>query len=210
MCHGHTVTRALDLPKGLEVQLSPWPRVAIVSAELNERPSSEELPDGADRWAVPRQEQWWAGRRALRAACTQVGITCTVVHTTSLGAPLVAGARVSVAHTLDIAVAAATTSWQRIGIDVERSDRTVDRLERRLSPEERGLVETGAVTTLGIFMAKEAASKAVGTGLDGSLERWPVTQTRTDEFAVLTEDANLRVRLYEFGDWLGAVAVGEG
>lgn len=213
MCHGHRVTRSLDLPSGLMELDAPWPEMAIVQAALADEPPATELPDDAHAWSIARKSQWWNGRRALRAACHAIGVHADAVTTTSLGAPQVAGAQVSIAHTHDIAVAVATKSWSRVGIDVERADRNVDRLEGALSADERTLVGTGLIDVLSLVMAKEAASKAMGTGLEGSLHRWPVSMA-DDEWVVQststsTSTSALRIRFYGWGDWRGAVAVAD-
>lgn len=207
MCHGHRVTRSLDLPSGLTELDAPWPEMAIVQAALTDEPPATELPDDAHAWSSARKSQWWNGRRALRAACHAIGVHADAVTTTSLGAPQVAGAQVSIAHTHDIAVAVATAAWGRVGIDVERADRSVNRLEGALSAGERALVRTGLIDVLSLLMAKEAASKAMGTGLEGSLHRWPVAIADGEWVVQHSSASALRIRFYGWGDWRVAVAV---
>lgn len=194
----------------LEELPAPWPGLVVIQGTVAEHPPAGELPHAAHSWSDSRKVQWWNGRRALRAACASVGILDCTITTTPQGAPAVHGARVSIAHTRDAVVAVASTSWGRVGIDVERKDRDVHRLVRALSDEERTFVEHKHASVLELVMAKEAASKAMGTGLEGSLARWPVSR-EADNWVVRATSAHLlRVRTYDSGDWVVAVAVGDG
>jgi len=104
------------------------------------------------------------------------------IETTSEGAPFVScdalderggTPAVSLAHCPSLVLAAAGEPGRGLGIDVESEDRNVSTLSRALTPEESALLE-GPSGVLDLLVAKEAAAKARGTGLGGSLARWPV------------------------------------
>lgn len=122
---------------------------------------------GTRRWT-----EWILGRDAAMRAAKQAGVEQPVIEVADTGAPFLVGSKVgvSIAHTRGLVLAAVASG--RIGIDVERSDRDVSRLATGLHP---GEVEIAmSVSVIGCLVAKEAAAKATGLGLGGSLARWPV------------------------------------
>ena len=127
---------------------------------------------GAPEIGSRRWEEWMLGRAAVRDAASSVGLHVERVDISAEGAPTISGSAwgVSIAHTRGVVLGAIGPG--RIGVDVESADRDVSRLRRALLPGEEELtVSLGAVS---IFVAKEAAAKATGHGLGGSLARWPV------------------------------------
>lgn len=122
---------------------------------------------GTARWI-----EWTLGRDAAIRAAKAVGIEEPVIEVSATGAPYIQGseAGLSIAHTRGLVLAAVAPG--RIGIDVERRNRDVSRLARGLHP---GEVEIAvSVSVIGCLVAKEAAAKATGLGLGGSLARWPL------------------------------------
>lgn len=122
---------------------------------------------GTRRWI-----EWILGRDAAVRAAQQLGVEQPVIEVTPNGAPFVRGSQVglSIAHTRGLALAAVAPC--HIGIDVEKSTRDVSRLARGLHPGEVDIAMS--VSVIGCLVAKEAAAKATGLGLGGSLARWPV------------------------------------
>lgn len=139
-----------------------------------------------------RRTEWLYGRIAAKDA---VRVWAARTHSLALaprdieivrtdaGAPLVrceqlAGLgqlpALSITHSRTFVVAAVGDSRLRVGVDIEDRGRNVDRLARALSESENELVATGGLSVLEVLVAKEAAAKAVGVGLGGSLARWPV------------------------------------
>lgn len=145
-----------------------------------------------------RRTEWVLGRVAIKESVRawQAGAGHAVTPASQIqvrvddrGAPYVAGLEaaapeVSLAHTrarrnaadsvmVGTVLAAANTPGIRVGIDVESRDRPLPHAARLLDEHEQSLIddEFGAI---GLLVAKEAAAKAAGTGLAGSLRRWPV------------------------------------
>jgi phosphopantetheinyl transferase len=106
---------------------------------------------------------------------------------------------VSIAHKDEIAVAIASHDGD-LGIDVERiaprdagfADLafTADELRMMNEPRDEALTR--------LWVAKEAAAKAAGTGLAGDPRRFPVTDHTGDRLLV----AGLWVRVKRFGDYM--------
>jgi len=131
------------------------------------------LKDAVRSWAIQRYERA-VTPRAIR------------IDTTSAGAPFVVSTEledrggspvVSLAHCPTLVLAGASDPGRGLGVDVEARDRNVATLARALTPEESILVSgagLGAVDVLEVLVAKEAAAKALGMGLGGSMARWPV------------------------------------
>ena len=131
------------------------------------------LKDVVRSWAIQRYERAVAPREMR-------------IETTSAGAPFVActelddrggSPAVSLAHCRTLVLAAAGEPGSGLGVDVEARDRNVATLARVLTPEEAALVsgaERNGVGVLDVLVAKEAAAKALGVGLGGSMARWPV------------------------------------
>lgn len=141
--------------------------VADIAAEIDDPNDPNAPARGTSRW-----REWVLGRSAVRRAARDVGLEHVTVEVGPGGAPFIVGSRwgVSIAHTRGAVLAALGPAG--LGVDVERADRDVSRMESALLPGERELsVSLGAVS---IFVAKEAAAKATGEGLGGSLARWPI------------------------------------
>ena len=122
----------------------------------------------------------------------------------------------SIAHCQGCAVALVSGSGQRVGIDVEPVDALADL--GHLAKEIVGSTEAGALHTAGLlrlWCAKEAASKAAGSGLRGRPDVWLSSAWQMDDkgwTAEVAAPANVggeryRVRLVESGGWLVAMAI---
>ena len=114
---------------------------------------------------------------------------------------------VSIAHTSGLVLGAVGPG--RIGVDVERADRDVTRLVRALLPDEREL--TVSLSAISIMVAKEAAAKATGQGLEGSLARWPVVDVELSGSAPRIKVASaaarvIDVRIYEHCGYVTGLA----
>lgn len=159
-----------------------------------------------DTWAAMaagqrRRAEWLLGRVALKDAVrswaieryeSAVAPRAVRIETTPAGAPFVActelderggSPAVSLAHCRTLVLAAAGDPGRGLGVDVETRDRNVATLSRALTPEESALVsgaERTGVSVLDLLVAKEAAAKALGIGLGGSLARWPVADADRD------------------------------
>jgi len=123
------------------------------------------------------------GKECARFALRGLGIQASGEFSYSeLGAPLwSAGAggtshvQISISHTWRVACAAsAHKELGGVGIDVERTDRNVDRIATRLFDEEKEIIRASSFVALDLMCAKEAAGKAAGVGLAGSVSRWQV------------------------------------
>lgn len=155
----------------------------------------EELDTWAAMAAGRRRAEWLLGRVALKDAVRTWAIQryeravaprAMRIETTSAGAPFVVSTElddrggspaVSLAHCRTLVLAAAGEPGSGLGVDVEARDRNVATLARVLTPEEATLVsgaERNGVSVLDVLVAKEAAAKALGIGLGGSMARWPV------------------------------------
>ena len=161
-------------------------------------------PTGSPRWA-----EWALGRGAVRQAATAVGLTDVRVERSPEGAPVIADSAwgVSIAHTSGLVLGAVGPG--RIGVDVEKADRDVTRLVRALLPGEREL--TVSLSAISIMVAKEAAAKATGQGLGGSLARWPVVDVELSGIAPRVGVASaaarvIDVRIYEHSGYVTGVA----
>jgi acyl transferase domain-containing protein/phosphopantetheinyl transferase len=100
------------------------------------------------------------------------------------GVPLPA---VSISHSEGHAFGAVVPTGQAIGIDVElrSSSPSPAALEDAFSANEHPLLqpldaETRALVVLGLWSAKEAASKALGTGLQGAPRSWELSRYSSD------------------------------
>ncbi|PQM60213.1 MAG: hypothetical protein CL523_03645 [Actinomycetales bacterium] len=171
----------------------------------------EQLSGGADAPPLgsPRWAEWAMGRGAVRQAATAVGLTDVRVERSLTGAPVIADSAwgVSIAHTSGLVLGAVGPG--RIGVDVERADRDVTRLVRALLPDEREL--TVSLSAISIIVAKEAAAKATGQGLEGSLARWPVVDVELSGSAPRIGVASaaarvIDVRIYEHCGYVTGLA----
>lgn len=131
------------------------------------------LKDAVRCWAIQRYELP-VTPRAIRIDTTSAGapfVVCTELDDCG-GSPVV-----SLAHCPALVLAGASDPGRGLGVDVEARDRNVATLARTLTPEESILVSSAglsAVDVLDVLVAKEAAAKALGIGLGGSMARWPV------------------------------------
>ena len=171
----------------------------------------EQLSDWADapQPGSPRWAEWALGRGAVRQAAAAVGLTDVRVERSPEGAPVIADSvwGVSIAHTSGLVLGAVGPG--RIGVDVERADRDVNRLVRALLPSEREL--TVSLSAISILVAKEAAAKATGQGLGGSLARWPVVDVELSGSAPRVGVASaaagvIDVRIYKHSGYVTGVA----
>jgi len=143
--------------------------------------------------AAPRRsDEWVLGRVVLKDAVRSwlarfhdvvIGPRAIAIATTPDGAPhvdhIVGFDRcdppaVSLAHDPTTIVAAAGPAGYGLGVDVEARDRPVASLARALDDHERHIVDSASRGVIEALVAKEAASKALGVGLGGSLGRWPI------------------------------------
>jgi len=163
-----------------------------------------------------RKMEWLLGRVALKeAVCdfmletqlTTIQSKDLVISRSEEGAPLISWAMpnelplpvISLAHTEGVIVAA-VASAQAVGVDVENADRQAPTVARVLTETETKLFETERITLLSAVVAKEAASKAVGTGLGGDLRRWPIVHTDGDQHFVTCVDDEEIALIVDFLD----------
>jgi phosphopantetheinyl transferase (holo-ACP synthase) len=131
------------------------------------------MKDAVRSWAIQRYQHGVAPR-AVRIETTSAGAPFIVCSELGELGPLPA---VSLAHCPTLVLAAAGDPGRALGVDVESRDRNVTTLARALTPEELALTSDAGsygVSVLDVVVAKEAAAKALGIGLGGSLTRWPV------------------------------------
>jgi phosphopantetheinyl transferase (holo-ACP synthase) len=155
-----------------------------------ERLSWQGFADASDgrRW------EWLMGRIAAKEAvdiflqdAASLSPQNIQIATTAQGAPfVVVGADVdripgvSITHSRGVVVAAAGEG--AIGIDVELADRDMRSIARVFTEAERSILAAGTLLPIHLMVAKEAAAKATGQGLGGSVQRWPIigAETATD------------------------------
>lgn len=160
---------------------------------------------GSYRWI-----EWVLGREAAVRAARRAGIDQPVISIAPSGAPELEGSalHVSIAHTRGVVLAAVASD--RIGIDVERADRDVSKLTQGLLPGEVDIATS--VGIMGCLVAKEAAAKATGEGLGGSLSRWPILDAElsgsTPTVSVATPDGRIVAsRLFSWMEFIVGMAV---
>lgn len=148
--------------------------------------------------ATPRRQlEWLWGRTAAkdavrlmlqRDAPTRLGAADIQIDVEAGGRPVVKGGwrgvlphvpSLSIAHTGDMAVAAAGDRDWMLGIDVERvREPSADLLDGAFGSEERALLEAlpgnRAAWTFRLWCAKEAAGKALGTGILRDPKAWRI------------------------------------
>lgn len=177
-----------------------------------------------------RRAEWLLGRVALKEsvrawqaasghpvlAAQQMPIRVDDHGAPWIVAPGSVSPEVSLAHTrtgqgfdgsvvAGVVMAMASAPGARVGIDVEHAQRRLPTLDRILNEYEQTLAahEFGA---LGLVVAKEAAAKAAGSGLQGSLGRWPVVGRRGSCVYVADDRGQVRpVRLTIDGSWIVGV-----
>ena len=142
-----------------------------------------------------RRNEWLLGRIAMKDAVRawlvrSRGLALAPrdleIATTAAGAPYVrwpgdTGVQapldvpsISLSHSAQTVIAIAGQPALGVGVDVESQQRSVGALARALSEEERAILDSLALGVLDAFVAKEAAAKAMGSGLGGSVRRWPI------------------------------------
>lgn len=162
--------------------LPPLDELAEEFLHSAEHPDWQSHADASDL----RQWEWLMGRIAAKEAVETFlqGVASLSprevrIATTARGAPYVeaiSGAGVipaiSITHSRGIVVAAAGAGT--IGIDVEYVDRDISSIERVFTESERSILAAEDLQPIHLMVAKEAAAKATGTGLGGSVQRWPI------------------------------------
>lgn len=149
-----------------------------------------------------RRIEWLLGRIVIKDAVRAwaidmhgIDLAPADIHvgTTASGAPIVscpslsAAAEVpvvSLTHAGEVVAAAVAAPGTLLGIDVEPGDRHLGAAEIVICRESGFGAIVPHPPTLDVLVAKEAASKAVGTGLGGSLSSWPVLSARPDGSAI--------------------------
>jgi len=139
-----------------------------------------------------RRREWLLGRVVAKDAVRSwlarshgvvIGPRAISIATTPAGAPYVdhivgfneaPPPAVSLAHSSTTIVAASGPASIALGVDVESRDRSIHALARALDADELRFVESARLEVIDALAAKEAASKALGIGLGGSLRRWPI------------------------------------
>jgi phosphopantetheinyl transferase len=148
--------------------------------------------------------QWMAERHALVLAPVDVEIRKDPrgrpVAWIAGGAPVVPD--VSISHSDGHCVAAAVDPALRVGVDLERGPRELERVRHGFTPEELAALDALDArardeAVLALWAAKEAASKALGTGLEGAPRAWRVDgySPGGGEVAVLHRGVRLPVRV---------------
>ncbi len=150
----------------------------------------------------PRRYDWLFGRIAVKDAVRQyaqqtlnleLASTEIEILSTELGKPflrcptleaVVPLPDISISHSRGYIVAAVAPSDTLIGIDLERLGftRYEDWLSIAFSQVELKLLPqpTNQAMVVGFWCAKEAASKAIGTGLQGNPEQWAIASCSQD------------------------------
>jgi phosphopantetheinyl transferase len=145
------------------------------------------------------------GRGCARAAAHKLsgGLTGELIYS-QLGAPLWIGGgqqiHVSISHTGQCAVGVAANA--SIGVDIELLDRDVSRLVKSFTPGEQELAQ--ALRPIALLCAKEAAGKATGVGLAGSINRWNVIAFAVDTQSLLVKDL---LTHDQWRVWIGVVEI---
>jgi len=168
-----------------------------------------------ERQGPRKQRAWLAGRIAVKDAVRDllwrsghgpifpVEVTVETMETgrPRVEAPSMRPMHVSIAHKDEIAVAIASMTGD-VGIDVERIEaRPLGFAELAFTDEEMRMIGSGGdedewVTRL--WVAKEAAAKAAGTGLEGDPRRFRVTDRAGDRVLV----SNRWVTLRKLGEYV--------
>ncbi|MGH3853357.1 MAG: 4'-phosphopantetheinyl transferase superfamily protein, partial [Pseudonocardiaceae bacterium] len=205
----HTLSRIS--PWGWAVLVDRWPDLASRDLAMRRYLSAGERTD-YDRCSPRARRPWLLGRIAVKDAVRRwlwdqgfgpVFPAEVQVSHDERGRPRVVGwpsatlppLEVSLAHCqrVGVAIAAPRSGPGGIGIDIEeiteRDDRTQD---VALSPRERALLaacraetgESAAVWFTRFWTAKEAVSKAEGTGLGGRPRRYAVVEASPTELSV--------------------------
>lgn len=176
--------------------------------ELTKMAQAVDEPAGIAR-GTRRWNEWILGREAAIRAAKKSGVQQPAIKVASTGAPFLEGSEIglSIAHTRGLVLAAAAPG--RIGIDVERKNRDVSRLASGLHPGEADIAVS--VGVIGCLVAKEAAAKATGLGLGGSLARWPLLDAElsgsTPKVSIAAPDGRiLTSQLFPWREFIVGVA----
>lgn len=202
-----------------------WKRVlAHMVLEPSEQDAFYALPQ-----AGARSEEWLLGRIAAKEGVRLLVQQETgklpasadiVIDNDALGRPLAklmagdAGAMpaISISHNACHAVAAVAPADRRVGVDYQRSQRlnTDSVAAGGLSSSERELIAQVDASTqpkliVGLWSAKEAASKAAGTGLQGQPLQWRVADWHGDpltriEVGILHHERRYDVQVHVLDD----------
>ena len=219
------LTHYFQLPfafQGYLFQGAPDPALVAPYLSAAEQAEGQALSQKADRWlgwALARL----AAKRAARTLLAGDGLALAdheiEIRKAEGGAPYLGIARangrtpsVSLSHVGDIAGAfVAAPSW-RVGLDYERVDRVrapEDFIARILSDSEKaalpGQGERGMAVTY--WAIKEAAAKAIGTGLTGQPERFEIAHFAPAQGLARVAHGGITVdtRFAQIGDGLCAL-----
>jgi acyl transferase domain-containing protein/phosphopantetheinyl transferase (holo-ACP synthase) len=192
-----------------------WKRVlAHLMLNQAERDFWYKLPEKGGR-----RTEWLLGRIAAKEALRQLAKQTFNLELASadieilpndLGKPLVSCPEleamgwlpnVSISHSRGYIIAAVAPAHMQLGIDLERLDipRPDDWLVGAFTEQELSLVpQINQKITAGFWCAKEAASKAFGTGLKGVPQQWQITQYAQKEqlVTVVHQGKSVRVKTW--------------
>ncbi|MFM8351094.1 MAG: 4'-phosphopantetheinyl transferase superfamily protein [Actinomycetales bacterium] len=148
---------------------------------------SEQIEVGIDERGAPRVRT--PGSRAPEVSLAHTRVTADSGRLAHVG----------------LVLAAASSPGMRVGVDVEALDRPLPALNRLLDERERALID-GECGAIGLLVAKEAAAKAAGTGLQGSLSRWPI-HSRQGPLVLVGDEVDQRrwVHVTTTGRWVVGV-----
>lgn len=142
---------------------------------------------------------------AARAVRQLVGEATGAITYAELGAPLWADGKsqvhISISRTGQIAIGACSSTV--IGVDIEFVDRNVNRILNTFTLEEQELAKV--FRPIAILCAKEAAGKAAGVGLAGSITRWGVRSVEPDSPFLLVLDLHTGS---QWRTWTGVIDIG--
>ena len=129
--------------------------------------------------------------------------------------------RGNISHTEGIAVA--VIGPNNVGIDVERVERSAEKVIRRVSSQqerdaaaEKKKRDPSFPGNIALWSAKEAAAKAIGIGMNFGLQRFQIQLTSKPPFEVKTDlrgplrVENLAVRFEIYDDFLISICSEEG
>ncbi len=201
-----------------------WKRVlAHVMLSDREREFWYGLPEKGSR-----RNDWLLGRIAAKDALRQwaqqtfnleLAPADIEILSTPLGKPLARCPEleamgslpdISISHSRSHIVAVLAAPYMRIGIDLERLDvlPAEDWLHGAFAKQELSLVtQLDQASTVGLWCAKEAVAKALGTGLQGIPAQWQITHYSTDsqEVTVTYEGKPFLVKLWHLDNEVLAI-----
>jgi malonyl CoA-acyl carrier protein transacylase/phosphopantetheinyl transferase len=195
---GWTCRRIDDIPREfLEASWGIWKRaLAHMILNANERAFWYNLPERG-----PRRTQWLLGRAAAKDAVrhwaakergVELAPTDIEILPNRMGKPCVSILaleetlplpEVSITHSGPIAAAALSVPGTRIGIDIQTFDpaKAISWQALAFSEEELQRIPVATPSVLmALWAAKEAASKAAETGLEGNPQNWKVMNVDAD------------------------------